>query len=544
MIRFFLWKKHRRGLLAWTLGGFFLAFFYGLAYLQAAGTTLEQQLEFGRVTVVAAKEFAFLIPVPVHPETLGGYEQFKWLAFATDMMIFWAALVGVGVARGDEDKGLTEEWLAFGVSRTRYLVARSAAFLLAATAACFGATLGVSAVAPFVHQDANLLGEIGKAVSMTAAVFCAYTIALLIAQLPAERQTGTALGVGAMVLLLVVNGVADTVPSMAGVGVISPFHWLELTTSAAPGGKFDVAATMILLAAAIVLLGASFYVFQRRDLGSGVFAWAKRSHRVGRVASRSLFLRAPWLEGLWEQRVGLATWAVSMLVLGSLMAGIVKPMADTILSDKTLVALFERVFQGSAYAAFLGFIWFSISLLVLAAYAVVQVSRWSAQDQEGRVEMLLSAPVSRSRLVIDRAVEFALASLVIIAAGYIGVVAKLPSAGLGIGSDRVLIATALLWPFTLAFGGLGVAVASRWPRLAVPGLAAFVVVEFFLGDLAPLFKAPDWIDNLSVFHLYGNPLVTGFSVMPVVWMALVFVAGFGAALVLMQRRDVAGAEGA
>jgi hypothetical protein len=102
----------------------------------------------------------------------------------------------------------------------------------------------------------------------------------------------------------------------------------------------------------------------------------------------------------------------------------------------------------------------------------------------------------------------------------------------------VFLATALLWPFALAFGGLGVALASSWPRVAVPVLAAFAFLEYFLGDLAPIFKAPDWVANLSVFHLYGNPLVGGASWTPVLSMTLIFLLGFGAALVLMRQRDV------
>ena len=51
----------------------------------------------------------------------------------------------------------------------------------------------------------------------------------------------------------------------------------------------------------------------------------------------------------------------------------------------------QRSVEVKRYAALLGLVWFGIALLLLAGYAVVQVSRWSAQDQAGRVEMLLSA---------------------------------------------------------------------------------------------------------------------------------------------------------
>lgn len=290
-----------------------------------------------------------------------------------------------------------------------------------------------------------------------------------------------------------------------------------------------------------MLVAATIPIYQRRDVGSGLLTWFRRSRAAVRVASRNPVLRWPFSEGLWEQRVGLGVWAVSTLLLGGAMVVVAKSLVDALLADPRVAALFMSAMPGNPYQAMLGLAWLGFTLLILAGYAVVQVSRWSAQDAEGRVEMLLSAPVGRSRVVVERAVEYAMASLVIVIGSYLGVLAKLQASGLDLDEGRVLLASALLWPFALAFGGLGVAVASRWPRIAVPFLAAFAVVEYFLGDLAPIFKAPDWVANLSVFHLYGNPLAGSVSWMPALSMTLVFLAGFGAALLLMRRRDVSGA---
>ncbi len=355
-----------------------------------------------------------------------------------------------------------------------------------------------------------------------------------------QRCSG-ACGAIAPVLLLIVNGIADTIDSASWIGVVSPFHWMEKTSSAAPGGTFDLGGTLGLAVAAAALLGVAIPIFRRRDIGSGLFTWGRHSSTPVRVASRNPMLRQPFTEGLWEQRVGLAVWVASTLLLGALMVSVTKSVADALFSDPRLAAVFLHAAPGPAYAALLGLIWFGIALLLLAGYAVVQVSRWAAQDQEGRVEMLLSAPISRSRVIVDRALEFAIASLLIVIGGYIGVAVSLPSSGLQLDAGHVFTASLLLWPFALAFGGLGVAVASRWPRIAVPFLAAFAVVEYFLGDLAPLFKLPDWMANLSVFHLYGNPVAGAPSWTPALSMLLVFLAGFGAALALMRQRDVSSA---
>jgi ABC-2 type transport system permease protein len=541
MIRWMAWRLHRRGLIGFGVGGFLFSVFYGFAYIQAAGTTAASQAAFGNSINLVAKEFAFIIPVPVHPETLGGYEQYKWLAGAIILMMIWAALAGVGVGRGDEERGITEQWIASGISRTRLLLARSAAFAVVLLVACLASVLGIVAVAPAVHQDPNLAGSILKALSMFAGLFTCYTIALLVSQLPAERQTATSLGVGAPVLLLMVNGIADTVPSASWIGVVSPFHWMERTSSAAPGGTFDLGGTVGLVIAAAVLLAVTIPVFRRRDIGNGLFTWGRRAGAAVRVASRNVMLRLPFTEGLWEQRVGLGVWTVSTLLLGSVMVSVTKSVADALLADPRIATFIQHAAPGPIYASLLGFIWFGFALLLLASYAVVQVSRWAAQDQDGRVEMLLSTPISRSWVVVDRAIEFALASLLIVIGGYIGVAASLPSSGLQLDAGHLFTASLLLWPFALAFGGLGVAVASRWPRIAVPFLGAFAVVEYFLGDLALLLKLPDWVANLSVFHLYGNPIVGAIPWTPAATMLLVFLVGFGAALILIQRRDVSSA---
>jgi putative exporter of polyketide antibiotics len=136
MIGWMAWRLHRRGLIGFSVGGFLISLFYGSAFLQAAGSTAASQAAFGRSVNLVAKQFAFIIPVPVHPETLGGYEQYKWLAGAIILMMIWAALAGVGIGRGDEERGITEQWIAGGVSRTRLLLARSAAFGLVLLVAC------------------------------------------------------------------------------------------------------------------------------------------------------------------------------------------------------------------------------------------------------------------------------------------------------------------------------------------------------------------------------------------------------------------------
>ena len=59
--------------------------------------------------------------------------------------------------------------------------------------------------------------------------------------------------------------------------------------------------------------------------------------------------------------------------------------------------------------------------------------------------------------------------------------------------------------------------------------------------VGPLLRWPDWVLYLSVFTLFGTPVVDG-TYWPGMWaLAGVIVAGFGVALRNIQVRDV-GAE--
>jgi putative exporter of polyketide antibiotics len=57
-------------------------------------------------------------------------------------------------------------------------------------------------------------------------------------------------------------------------------------------------------------------------------------------------------------------------------------------------------------------------------------------------------------------------------------------------------------------------------------------------QFGPLFKLPDWVQNLSAFKLYGQPLTDGVDRTRLAIMLVIVIAGFAASAIAMQRRDV------
>lgn len=70
-------------------------------------------------------------------------------------------------------------------------------------------------------------------------------------------------------------------------------------------------------------------------------------------------------------------------------------------------------------------------------------------------------------------------------------------------------------------------------------LSTVTAISCLLLQLARVFKWPVWVDNLSVFRLYGTPLITAVSVGGLIAMLGSVVVGFGSAGVTLERRDTA-----
>ena len=213
-------------------------------------------------------------------------------------------------------------------------------------------------------------------------------------------------------------------------------------------------------------------------------------------------------------------------------------MLDLIRGSSGFRAYLTLIGHGNPYVALTGFLWFGIFLALLAVFAVTQVARWSADDNEGRLEMLLSAPVSRTRVVVERAAAFTLRMAGVIAITSLAFLLGAATAGIAIDAGSLTVASLVLIPFGLSFAAIGAVLASRAPRAAVGALTAYAFVSYISSELGPLLKWPDWALRLSVFKLYGTPLTSGVDWTGLWIMVAVTIIGFGLATVLMQRRDV------
>jgi putative exporter of polyketide antibiotics len=244
------------------------------------------------------------------------------------------------------------------------------------------------------------------------------------------------------------------------------------------------------------------------------------------------------VRGLYERRAGLATWAAGLAAVGVLFVYLTKTVIQPLLSFPTLGQFFAGFGGGQLYTSFLGYFWLSIAELLFAGFAIAQVARWAAEDGDGRLELILSTPTPRAGVVVERAITLMFGAALVAAVSGIAVAVAIHYQSMTVSPERLAEGTLLLVPFALVFAAAGSVLAAWNPRAAVGLLGGLAFASYLVDELGPLFTWPTWLQDLSAFKLFGTPLTTGIDRTGLAIMIVIILVGFGASILLMERRDV------
>ncbi|MBK8020386.1 MAG: ABC transporter permease subunit [Chloroflexi bacterium] len=189
---------------------------------------------------------------------------------------------------------------------------------------------------------------------------------------------------------------------------------------------------------------------------------------------------------------------------------------------------------------------FSLALVIFAFYSVIAGLNVIANEEDrGQMDLLLSLPVTRTRLVLEKVLAFTLIIVGIAAIVFVGLVLSISATNiLQVSMVRVLESTVNILPgalFVLAFTVLVSSITGNRP-MALGITTAFIAVSYFLDTLANV--APDSflgaLRPLSFFRYYDGVFVMrdGLIVGNVAVLLIGTVVMFAASLAFFNRRDV------
>jgi ABC-2 type transport system permease protein len=185
-----------------------------------------------------------------------------------------------------------------------------------------------------------------------------------------------------------------------------------------------------------------------------------------------------------------------------------------------------------------------LSLIVPLALGYLAVrsvaSGLSGAAESGRLDVLLSAPVSRSRLVASGFVATAIELAAVLAVSLLLTALGSWLSGAGLSFGPALAGFANVWPLALLFAGLGVVVTGLSLRTSVvTGSVAGILVAMYVVDLiGRLDTGLDWVRYGSVFRYYGKAIEDGIDALAFCGIVVVATALAALGALMFERRDL------
>ena len=534
-------RDYRVAILGWGIG-MGLVVISPMASVAALVTTPQARQQL----VSLAASFAWNAD-PVAVDTIGGYATFK-IGIFVFLIAIWPLLAASRMLRGEEDRGSLDVLLSLPRPRLNVALEKLAAMWTALLV--MGGLIGLLAFAggkkfggDFGIGDALLYG-------LNLALICAVFggLALLISQFTQEHATAAGWTAGLLLVFIVLDMVHRVVPNSDWISRLSPIYYYNLSKPLIPSYGVNAGAMIFQLVIAVVLGGAAVWLFVRRDVGRTVPVprWLRLPERpaartlpvtdwsVGSVYARSMGMIA--MPTLWWT-LGIAAFAGWMVYAVQLL----ETKLSTLLSGSPAFAALIKNLGGGSASVNAGLLsaMFLFLPLFLMAFAVTQVNSWSADEQDGRLELVLATPQPRTEVLLGRFAALATATIVIAIVTLIVSAATAAAAGLKLDGGNLAAAVLGAIPLGLLIAAIGY-LASGWMRTAADtGLLSFVLAAwFFISFIGPELKLPDATLRLSAFYYYGTPLLNGLQLTSIVGVLAVSAVALGLGAMRFSRKDI------
>ncbi len=490
LLRTFL-RRDRWLLLWWALGGTLLYWSQAVSVKGLYAT----QAEFDRAAALMESNAALVAMAgPARAlNTVGGQVTWQATAFGAIVAGLMSMFIVGRHTRAEEESG-RDELLRAGVVGRR--APMTAALGVAAVAnLLLGGLVTVSLVSvPLAAADSVALGV---GVALCGLVYTG--VALVAAQLTASTRSMYGLAglvIAASYGLRAVGDVGNEVLTW-----LSPIGWYQ-QMYAFSGLRWWPALLLAIAAGTMVL--AAYAVFERRDIGSGVFAAKPGPPRAHRSLSSSWGLA-------WRlQRGAVIGWSLGLLVTG-LSYGSIGNDAGDLMGDSEAARDMMVAAGGDLVDGFFAMAMTMLALLA-AGFAVSSALRPRGEEDAGHAELVLATGESRTRWLLSQAGVTVVGTALVLGAGGLGLgVADALVAGDGGAVGRFAWQTLTWLPAVLVLAGLTWLLYGLVPRAAALGwlgLGYAVVVLMF----AEILQLPDWVRVISPFEHLAQVPVEAFDV--------------------------------
>ncbi len=536
-------RDARIAILGWGIG-IGLLLYAVLAAVPSLLTTPQ-----ARAALVSLSASFTWFAAPVSVDTPGGYVTWKY-GLTILIVAIWPLMVCSRLLRGEEERGSLDALLTLPRGRMRVALEKLAAIWTALLG--MGLLMALLAFAGSKSISADFgLGEsllFGLNVALIGGVFG--SLALLISQFTQEHNTASGLTGGLLLFFIVLDMVHRVIPNTEWLSRFSPVYYYNLSKPFIPSYGTNPGAMLMLFALSLLLSGAALALFARRDIGGTVAL--PRFLRLPERASqpvRPLPVNAWSLRSIYTRSLAMIVvptcwWTLGIAGFAGWMVVLVKQteasMSTLDKSSPLLKDFISKVGGGdiTTNATILSALFVLLPLLLMT-FAVTQANRWSADEEDGRLELVLSTPQPRLRVLLGRFAALTTATVII---GILTLAATALAAAvtsLKLDGGNLVAATLSIIPLGLLIAAIGY-LFSGWLRTALDtGLLSFLlVIWFFISFVGPGLNWSDAILHLSAVYYYGTPLLHGLPLLDTLGVLVVAVVALALASLRFVRKDI------
>lgn len=249
-----------------------------------------------------------------------------------------------------------------------------------------------------------------------------------------------------------------------------------------------------------------------------------------------------------DQRRSLVLWALALSAVSAMYISFypsigesqMEDMIATLPEDMVVALGYERI--GTAAGYITSTVYGLLGPILLLVFAISAGSRLIAgEEEDGSLELELTAPVERRRIFAERLLALWLDVLLLVAVltavSYLLVMAF----DLDVAFPNLLAGAAGMYLMVIGMGTVALAVGAITGRraMALGVAAAFAALAFIFDAIGPVADM-GWMTAISPFSWYleNDPLTNGFDVRGLLLLAMVPIVFAAAGLVRFDRRDL------
>lgn len=527
-------RDSRRAILL-AAGLLFLIFVGVTGAIAAQFNTVQSRLEMVALINAVPPILQGLGGPIVNVGTMGGYLQYKYGTFFPVILSLWSIVALSGTLAAEARRGSLDLIAATPHSRRSIALSKLSGHVTGLTLT-FVVTFVAIAIAGAAYavlpgDEIGVTAAFGYAIWMVLMALAAGSVAFALSPFVGR---GAAAGIAGFLTIagFIVSGYSAPVPELAPLAKATWFGW---TYNHLPlAGQFDWPSVALLAAFDVVMLTIGVAAFVRRDIGI-----------TSTIPTPSMPRALVGLGGPFTRSVGgnlgaSISWGLGIGLFGLLLAAAAGSFVTQLNSSPDFKRVLDMLSPGADFGTvggFLQLLFIQLGIVLIGLASVTLAAGWAGEETSGRLELVMSAPVSRARWVASSGLGLFVNMLLIVLLTGIGIAVGGASGGGTLLTP--IVGTLVLALYGAALLGIGIAVGGVFgTRFTVPVVLLVVLLTWFVQLLGPLLGLPDFVQNLALTKHYGQPMVGIWDWSGIVASVAIAIGGLGVGAWGMTRRDL------